>query len=154
MAKKYTFRLQTVLRLRKMAEDECRRRVADRLREIGRAESDVRRLEEQYDWEIGRSRDDQQSPSMNVMTVRLRRSYMGHLQRSERECEAHIRVLREKLEEEQRALAHASKEVKALEKLRDRQWERHREQQRRAERAEEDEIGQQMFIRPRLVSVE
>ena len=154
MAKKYTFRLQTVLRLRKTAEDECRRRVAGRLREIARVESEVRHLHEQFAWEVDRSRDDQRNPAMNVMTIRRRRGYMGHLQRRKGECEAQVRVLREKLEEDQKALAHASKEVKVLEKLRDRQWDRHRELERRAERAEEDEIGQQMFLRHELVSTE
>lgn len=152
MAKKYSFRLQTVLRLRKTTEDECRRRVADRLRAIARAESEVRRLEEQHEWEVDRSRTEQLSPGMDVLTVRRRRGYMGHLRRRAHACEAHIRSLQERLEQEQRASAQASKEVKALEKLRDRQWERYRAGQLRAERAEEDEIGQQMFIRRRLMS--
>lgn len=154
MAKKYTFRLQTVLRLRKTTEDECRRRVAVCLREIALAESDVRRLDEQFGWEVSRSRDDQQSSEMDVTIVRQRRSYMGYLQRRHYEIEEHIRVLRKKLQENQGALAHASKEVKALEKLRDRQWDRQRELERRAEQAEEDEIGQQMFMRQRLVNAE
>ena len=152
MAKKYSFRLQTVLRLRKTTEDECRRRVADRLRTIAQVESDVRHLGEQHDWEVERSRAEQLGPGMDVLTVRRRRGYMGHLRRRKHACEAHIRSLREKLDQEQRALAQASKEVKALEKLRDRQWERHRAGQLRAERAEEDEIGQQMFMRRRLTS--
>lgn len=151
MAKRFTFRLETVLRLRRMAEDECRRRVAERLREIARVEADVRRLDEQFHWEVDRSRVDQQSPEMDVMTVRRRRSYMGYLQRSIGGCEAQSDALRKKLEEDQKALAHASKEVKVLEKLRDRQLDRQRESERRAERAEEDEVGQQVFLRRQMV---
>ena len=153
MAKRFTFRLGTVLRLRKMAEDDCRRRVAARLREIARVESDIRRLEEQFEWEVGRSRDDQRDPHMDVMTVRRRRSYMGHLQRRTRVCEQQMRTLQQKLEEDRSTLALASKRVKALEKLRDRQWTRHIEAQRRAERVEEDEIGQQLFLRHRVLSM-
>ncbi len=154
MAKKFTFRLETVLRLRRTTEDACRRRVAERLREIARVESDVRRLDEQFHWELDRSRVDQQSPEMDVMTVRRRRSYMGHLQRRISGCEAQIDALRKQLEEDQKALAHASKEVKLLEKLRDRQWARQREIERRAERAEEDEVGQQVFLRRRMLRTE
>lgn len=152
MAKRFIFRLGTVLRLRKMAEDDCRRRVAARLREIAGVESEIRRLEEQFEWELGRSRDDQRDSHMDVMTVRRRRSYMGYLQRCTCERRRHVHALQEKLEEDRSALAEASKEVKALEKLRDRQWARHIETQRRAERAEEDEIGQQVFLRHRALS--
>jgi len=44
--------------------------------------------------------------------------------------------------------------VKLLEKLRDRQWARQREIERRAERAEEDEVGQQVFLRRRMLRTE
>ncbi|MCK4658728.1 MAG: flagellar export protein FliJ [Phycisphaerae bacterium] len=154
MVKRHTFRLGTVLRLRKMTEDDCRRRVAMQLREIARVESDVRRLEEQFEWETGRSRKDQQNPTMDVMTIRRRRSYMGHLQRRRQECAEQVGTLQEKLSQEQRALADASREVKALEKLRDKQLARQREMELRAQRAEEDEIGRQMFLRFRSVSTE
>ena len=110
-------------------------------------ESDVRRLDEQFLWEIDRSRNDQLNPRMDVLTVRRRRSFMGHLQGRERECQERIRFLRAKLDEDQRVLTRASKEVKVLEKLRDRQLARHRDLERRAQRAEEDEIAQSLTPR-------
>ncbi|MCP4592556.1 MAG: hypothetical protein GY842_17625, partial [bacterium] len=81
MAKRSTFRLQTVLRLRKQAEDECRRRVAGRLRDIARAEMDIGEIEEQTRWEMERSRRDQLDSKMDVMAIRRRRGYMGFLHR-------------------------------------------------------------------------
>ena len=147
MAKRYTFRLATVLRLREMAEDECRRQVAVRLRDIAQAESDGQRLVEQFEWEVSRSRDDQQKGAMDVLTVRRRRAYMGYLQRRQRECAARVAGLRQQLAQEQAALAHAAKEVKVLEKLRERQAARHAEIERRAERAAEDEVAQSLTFR-------
>jgi flagellar FliJ protein len=147
MAKRFTFRLEAVLRLRRMAEDDCRRQVASKLREIARVTSDMRRLDEQHRWEISRTRENQQLTSMDVLAVRRCRSYMGYLHRRQRECEGQVRGLRRELEEDQRALAHASKEVKVLEQLRDRQWARHRDAERRAERNQEDEVAQLAFLR-------
>ena len=52
-----------------------------------------------------------------------------------------------RLEQERAKLAEAARRLKVIEKLRERQWERHVFEERRAEQRENDEVANQLHLR-------
>lgn len=146
MAKRFRFRLQTLLRVRQLREREAKRKVAAGRAEIARLD----RLDQQTALEISRQqaallaaqRGDHQDP----LALQRGRAWIGHLRRT-----ATLRqIRREKLQEQlaglQQAWRVARTQMKAIEKLRERRWEEHQKDARRRERAALDELAQQLHM--------
>ncbi|MFH1022443.1 MAG: flagellar FliJ family protein [Planctomycetota bacterium] len=144
---RFKFNLETLLRLRKIREDEALLAVAKearRLQEIGQSLS---RTGEAYRetvtalMKLGQSRD------LDVESVRAARLYgytlmmkMSRLESSLREtAETHARL--------QKVLEKAMSERKAIEQLRGRRWEEYRKCLLREEGKVLDEIGAGMALR-------
>ncbi|HEY3244202.1 MAG TPA: flagellar FliJ family protein [Phycisphaerae bacterium] len=158
----FRFRLETVLKLRRQRENDGRRVVAARLREISAVTANLDALEGRLWAEVQEAREDagvQASrpiadgtpAAQDELIVRLRRHrlYMGHLRRCIEERESHLAELRRRLHEEQRVLTEAAKQVKVIEKLRERQFARFQETQRRAEMVMHDETALNLYRRAR-----
>ena len=152
MAKRFRFRLQAVLQVRKRKLDEARRVVADRYRRIGRIKNRIAVCRNGIAEAESQSRVAQGVAAPDVSMLRRYRSYVGAMHRGIADAESEMHREHEQLRPEQQQLARANQEVKAIEKLRERQWARHREAEVRAERAENDEIALQLHRRTRMTA--
>ncbi|MHC4064151.1 MAG: flagellar export protein FliJ [Planctomycetota bacterium] len=164
MAKRFRFRLATVLKLRTRKRDECRRALAVRLRQIGAVQSRIDSMTEQLDHQFvsqrrlampeapvadGAERIDRR---LDLTGIRRHRDYANHLRRRIASDERGLSELRAQLALEREALEEASKGLKVIEKLEERQRDRHNLALSRAERAEADEIGSQFARRHAMAS--
>lgn len=150
MDRPYTFRLGAVLRYRQRREDECRRRVAEQLRRLGRIKHELRLLESALGDQMEQIRAAQLQSTLDVSLARGLRGYMLCLERRRADVLDALRRVESDLGREQEALTHAAREVKALEKLRDRQEARAAERDRRRLIADEDEIARDVCLRNAL----
>jgi flagellar export protein FliJ len=146
MAKMNRFRLSTVLKLRQQREDEHRRIVATRLREIMRTQEHIMALNEQIDKEIDAMRGGRRGGMLDVTEIARHRHWVTHLQRGILENEAQLRGLLAKLSQERAELVSFSRDRKVLDILKKRHMAnlRHKNENRR--RLEEDEIGLRSFL--------
>ncbi len=139
MAKRFTFRFETLLKIRRQREDHHKRIVAERIRQIVAAQARLSSLHEQIAGEETAIRDRQAPGTLDMQQIVRHRHWLGHLHRCVLDTEGSIRVLEGRLAQERAALAEAVKQRKILDKLKDRQLERHlQEEQRRETNAADD----------------
>jgi len=100
-------------------------------------------------------RCDQSVIRLDVAQLRNRRFYQGWLHRMLIESNETLHERRSSLAERRRELATVNAKYKAIEKLREKQWQRHQQELARIERVEYDEIAVQQFQRnhqPRVLA--
>ncbi len=141
MAKRFVFRLETLLKLRRQREDKQKRVVAEWLRQISRVQREIRSLEEQIADQVGAMRDCIGHGRIDVPWIARNRHWLSHLQRGRLEAEGHLRLLEARLAQERVVLVHAMKEKRVLEKLRERQEDRYRKELDRQEVLVADELS-------------
>lgn len=146
MAMKNRFRLNTVLKLRKQREDEHRRIVAVRLREIMRTQERIMTLSNQVEKEIDAMRGGRQGGMLDVTQIARHRHWLTHLQRGILETEAQLRAIQAKLSQERAELVSASCDRKALDTLKERHVAKIRIQAEKRRRQEEDETALRPFL--------
>lgn len=156
MAKRFQFRLETVAKLRRRRQDECRRVVAERVRQITAQQARIDGLGGQLDQTRGSLRglaapgDESAQVGLDLTGLRRHRHYANCLQQWIADAGQALVELNGHLATEQSALAQAAREVKALEKLEQKQRARYELTLARAERAEADETAAQLFRRRRV----
>lgn len=149
MAVRFRFRLEVVRTLRKRAQDEQRRVVAEcvrRQRQLTRRIEDVNRA---LRGNVELTRATSNTVAIDVRSLRLGHAYMGRLQHRVIEARAELSECDGELNAEREKLADATGQVKAIEKLREKKWERHCTKVRRDEQAAMDEAALQMYGRGR-----
>lgn len=147
MAKRFRFRLETLRRIRQQERDRQQRTLADALRNVESAGLRLATVTQQIEDAAALTRFDRQRERLDVATMRATHSYRGILeQRLARERLAMGRTTAD-LDAHRAKLGEATKNLKVLENLRDRQWRRHRVEVARQEQAEYDEIGAQQYAR-------
>jgi flagellar FliJ protein len=146
MAKRFVFRLETLLKLRRQREDRQKRIVAERLRQISRVRSEIELLDRRIAEQIRAMRADANRPSLDVQNLARDRHWLSHLQRGRLEADGHLRLLEARLAQERAVLAHAAREKKVMEKLRERQQTRYLRELECREQAELDELGTVRFV--------
>ena len=144
---KFKFRLATLLRLRQSVRDERRAALAQayRAEEIlsGQRQQVARELEE-----VARHCQDASSPGqVNVDRVLEGRRYEIVLRSQEQELGRQQQAVEAEIENRRGALAEANREVRVLEKLRERQHERHRQEENRQEIKELDDVAGRRALR-------
>ena len=147
MAKRFQFRLEVVLKVRRQRRDHCRRRFAEQLRCVQQQERRLVDLHEQVQTESRARRSDARQAELDMSLLRSRQYYVGHLRRTIEVQDAELDRLRQELEERRATLVGASRELKVIEKLRQRQWERHCAAASRSETIEADESSVDLFRR-------
>jgi flagellar export protein FliJ len=171
VAKRFQFRLETLRKLRKQRQDECRRVVARRLRQIAAVEGQIDEFHRQLDLHraalcrlasppapdegkqattVAASSPGEPAVSVDVTEVRRYRVFVNHLLQSIVDARQRLVELRAELAKEQAVLAEATKAVKVLDKLEERQRRRHDLALARAETAANDEIAAQCARRNAL----
>ncbi len=147
MAKRFVFRLDAVLKVRRQRRDHCRRVFAEQLRLVQQQERHLAELGDRVQAESRVRRSDAGQGELDMNLLRSRQYYVGHLQRTIESQEVELERLRQALEAERETLVGASRELKVIEKLRERQWERHCEAASRRETAEANESSVDLFRR-------
>ena len=145
MAKRYAFRLETLLRLRQQREDEQKRVVASRLRKIKTIEQQKQVLEVRIAEQVETMRDLLVSEQMDVDQLKAGRHWMARLRCGVLEAEGAIVANRTILAQERANLANARKDSKILERLKERQREAFFAEIERQDRAESDEMNVTRF---------
>lgn len=151
MAKRFIFRLETLLKLRRQREDRQKRVVADRLRQISRVRGEIESLERQIGQQVDAMRTAAGQRSLDVQNLARNRHWLSYLQRGRLEADGHLRLLEARLAQERAVLAHAAKEKKVLEKLKDRQRVRYLKELDYREQIASDELSTARFVFTRTV---
>ena len=126
MARKFRFRLETVLRLRQRARDAQRRVVANAVQSVTRVEERIDELTRQLQGTIERSRDALRKRNPDVVSLRGHLLHRGWLHREIAESNGTLAQKRTELDAERARLAETSKRLKVIEMLRDKQGKRFR----------------------------
>ena len=149
MAKRFSFPLEAVLKVRKQHQDEKKRTVAERLREVSRLQSNLMSLNEQIASESRKTCDNAVHAHLDVSEMSRRRFWISHLQRGLLETEFQIRALERQLDKDRQVLAEATKECKVVEKLKERKFEEYSEEMQRQETLEADELAINRYLQQR-----
>lgn len=103
-------------------------------------------LNQQIDMEIDAMRGGRKGGMLDVTEIARHRHWVTHLQRGILENDAQLRALQAKLSQERAELVSASRDRKALDKLKERHVAKVREQNEKRQRLEEDEIALRPFL--------
>ncbi len=141
MAKRYTFRFETLLSLRRQREEQEKRVVASRLREIRKLEQRQEALANRIEDHSGLTRGALRDGVLDLDHLKLSRHWMIRLRRGLLEAEAEITTHRAILAQERMKLSEASKQRKIMAKLREKRRDRFLFEQNRQEQAESDEMS-------------
>jgi flagellar FliJ protein len=144
VARRFAFRLQTVLNVRQMREREAQRDVAAKSAEIAR----VDRLNEQTADEIIRQQamlvEAQQRGGLDPVELQRGRAWIAHLRKTIATRQMQKAEFQEQLRDLQTRLRDARTQTRIIEKLRERRWGEYSRDRRRREQAESDELARQL----------
>ena len=135
------------MKLRKQKEDENKRAVAQRVREMTQLRDHLMTLNEQIASEIRRARENAVHAHLDTSDLSKQRFWISHLQRGLLETEFQMRNLEKQLTTDRTVLAEASKEYKVIETLRDKRLQAHTREEERLETIEADEMAVNRFVR-------
>lgn len=147
MARRFEFRLETVERLRRAAKEQQQRAVAAAAREVRRVEERIQRTSDELRAQVHETRSAGRARRIDVGVIRSHEFYNARLQRTILYAQADLAARQRELAAERNKLAEAMKRLKVIEKLRERQWQRFRQEQERQDQAETDEMALQMVRR-------
>lgn len=144
MARRFHFRLETLLRVRLTQEREAKRRLGEKQAELARLDQ----LDRATLHEIHTRQDElartQENTRADVHELTRQRAWIAHLRRSMAERGLVRRTLTEELEQLRTALLEARTRARVIEKLRERRWSEHRATEARAEQSAAEELAQHM----------
>lgn len=149
MARRFRFRLETVERLRKQARDAQRRVVADAARTVGRVEERIVHLTRQLHDTLGGARETLRTGRLDLASLRGHELYRGWVHRRIAESYTELACRQSELDVERAKLVEASKQLKVIERLRERRWRRYLADVAREEQAASDEAAVQLYLRRR-----
>lgn len=148
--KKFRFRLETVLKLRRLAEDEKKRVVGELLSEIHRRQQEAVELDASAS-AIGRQLKERNGAGRIDLTwLGNYESYVSHVRGSIAEIIESVVELQQKLTGARQELAEAAKGARIIEKLKEKRKEQYDDHLSRAEAREQDEVATKNFIRSRF----
>ena len=141
MAKRFRFRLETVLKVRRQREDQQKRVVAGKAREVTSLGSRTRAIGMRIAQAVGAARGLRRTGPMDMSQIARQRFWISHLQRALIETRQQMQGTERELARERQVLADLARDRKTLEKLKDKQAERYQAEIDRAERLELDELA-------------
>lgn len=147
MAKRFTFRLQTLLRVRDLHEQEAQRKVGLKLAEIARLDQLDRQTHAEIQKVQQRLVDQQSSAAFDPRALTAGRAWVAQLRRTLFERDAIRREKQSELSQLQESLREARKQKRIIEKLRERRAAEHRKQSDQAEQRAADELAQTLHRR-------
>lgn len=144
MARRFEFRLETLLRVRQSREREAKRKVAAQRAALARLD----RLNADTMAEMSRHQqallDDQRAGLLDPLSLQRGRAWIAHLRRTIAERHVQRRELVAQLQQLQAAFQQARTELRIIEKLRERRWSQYVRARDRNEQAAADELAQHL----------
>lgn len=141
----FRFRLASVLRYREHLREERRWELRALAEERECLTSEIRKLEQLLTRQT-QEMEEQREKILSVVDLRLQGDFAQRVLQSIREKHSLLAVMQKKLEEKRDEVVQANREVKSLEQLRSRFWERHYWQEGRDEQKLIDEAGQRRCL--------
>ncbi len=138
---KFQFRLATLLRLREATRDERRGRLAEAYRVDEVVEAQLESVAGELDWLRGRCRRVAGPGKVDVDQLTETQRYELALRAQQMQLRQQREQVAVEIERRRRALIAADRDVRVLEKLRDRQAENHRQTENRLEIKQLDEAA-------------
>jgi flagellar FliJ protein len=142
----FVFRLQAVLRHRKAVEQEKLRDLAAAMTRLKAVEDELKALEQSMRETSEDVRRNHLTGRLDVAFITAHRRFLLGMQRKALELATKIAAARRDVEVVQTALAEAAKQRMVLDKLREKQHARWREELERKELAQLDEVGMQISV--------
>jgi flagellar FliJ protein len=140
---RFVFSLEAVLRHRLLAEQERMRELAVCQLEMARLQAELRALNDSLQAGAVDMKSNRLVGTIDVNYLAAHRRFTVAMQRKGQVLVQDMARQQRKVDEAQQLVAQAAKERKAIEKLRERKYERWREEAARKEMAEMDEVGSQ-----------
>ncbi|MBU0717083.1 MAG: flagellar export protein FliJ [Planctomycetes bacterium] len=147
MAGRFRFRLEVVRRIRRQAQEVQRRVVAESIRAAAVAEERINQLTQDLRHTVDLTREAHGTRTLDLVPLRRHQYYSGWLQRRILESDRELAERRADVDRERARLAEATKKLKVVEKLREKQWSRYMKDVQREEQAALDEVGAQGYLR-------
>jgi flagellar FliJ protein len=141
---KFVFRFEPVLKQRKREEQERQRELATRELVAVNLQHDLKRLDESLKSAAEDLRTNHLTGAIDLNYLAAHRRFLGAMRRQGLAIVQQIAAAQVHVDEARRKLAEAAKQRKVMERLREKQFARWREDQARREQAEMDEIGSQI----------
>ena len=138
---KFKFRLSTLLRLRETTRDECRTELAQAYRADEIVEHEQERLAAELTKLEGENRIAASPGQLDVDRLLEARRYCLVLNAQREHATRERDAIAQEIERRRRKLVEANRQVRVLEELRDRQQNRHRDNENRLEIKALDEVG-------------
>jgi len=146
VARRFQFRLQTVLRVRELREREAKRKVGAKRAEIARLDQLSRETADEILRRQDVLRQRQREQVLAPQALIRERAWIAYLRRTVVERQALRAGLVKELETLQEELRQARKQRRIIEKLRERRWEEYTRDRKRREQAESDELARQLHV--------
>jgi flagellar FliJ protein len=140
---RFVFPLEAVLRHRTHAEQERLRDLAVVQAEMTRLQQELRALNDAMRAGARDMKDNHLTGTLDVAFLAAHRRYSVAMQRKGLTLVQDMARQQKKVDDAQRLLAEAAKERKVIEKLREKQFEKWKQEAARKEQAEADEVGAQ-----------
>ena len=145
MAKRFQFRLQTLLRVRELREREAKRKFGAKRADIAQVDQLNRQTAEEISQRQDTLRQHQRQGMLAPHELVRERAWISHLRRTIVEGQALRAKLVKELEALQEEWHRARTQKRIIEKLRERRREEHVKERKRREQAESDELAQQLL---------
>lgn len=150
MARRFRFKLEAVQKLRKQARDAQRSQLANALQAFRQKEDMILEYEHQLGETVSSTRTAQSADQLEMGLIRRHQFYRTRLHQRIAQAAIELEETRKDLRREQAKLGEATQRLRAIEKLREKQWARHALHAAREEQAELDEAGAQGYIRNQM----
>jgi len=137
---RFRFRAQPALDLRRRQEDAQREVVREAQRLSEAADAAYAAAQAAFDEGTARARE-ADAEGGDVTVAIWHRNWIKSLRRELARCEAIAEDRRVQLQDAERQLIEARRRVRVLERLRDRSWKTHQQQERRVEQQRLDELA-------------
>ncbi|MGE0480462.1 MAG: flagellar export protein FliJ [Phycisphaerae bacterium] len=144
MPKRFHFRLETVLSVRRLRERQAQRKLAAQQAEIARLDQLDRQTLAEISRQQERLRAAQQSPHADPADWTRARAWIAHLRRTLGERQVARRQMLAAVEQLRAEWRAARVQVKIIEKLRERRWGDYVRDRDRREQAEHDELARRL----------
>ncbi len=145
MARRFEFKLDTVLRVRELREREARRRVGEKLAQIARVNQAIEDTERTIGAQGMQLLQRQRDGALNVVELTRLRAWIAHLRQVLLGQQALHARLQTELEPLRTSLTTARTQTRVLEKLRERRAAEHRQAVERQEAAEHDDLARDLL---------
>jgi len=143
--KKFSFRLEPLLKLRRLHEDEKKRALAVLLDEINEHQRQAVRMADAVTEQSQLLKDRHERGKVDMQWVAHYCRYVSYLQDAIAERIRKIREIQQRVVSARGELAEAAKQTKILEKLKEKRQQRYEFELRRAEGRQQDEIAAHAF---------